>query len=43
MVTYILQSVGFSQMEEQILQIGANKAKVTANTVLDRVRKKLGY
>ena len=28
---------------EQILQIGAKKAKVTANGVLDRVRKKLGY
>ena len=28
---------------EQILQIGAKKAKVTANVVLDRVRKKLGY
>lgn len=28
---------------EQILQIGAKKAKVTANSVLDRVRKKLGY
>jgi tryptophanyl-tRNA synthetase len=28
---------------EQILQIGAKKAKVTANTVLERVRKKLGY
>ena len=28
---------------EQILQNGAKKAKVTADAVMDRVRKKLGY